>query len=159
MSKKVFLLLIGIAFVLSSVSINAQTNAQKDKLGDSLKAAGYAIKTKQPVEALDWEKEQFDIESKYRFAVKSKKNFPGEPRTFYRFWVEIEVYRSEADAGKRLERLLEAPPGLDDKMHAEYVLRDGFQRANLIYIISTDAVMFSGEGLRDLKEKLEKAIE
>lgn len=158
MKLKLLFCLIFTLFFLSVSSVNGQTAAQKNKLEKSLKAAGYNIKNKSEVEPTDWEKTEFNLQSKYRFIVKSTKHFPGVRNTFARYEVEIEVFNNKTEAENRLKRLREVPPGFDDKMHAEYVLRDGFQRRNLVYIISTDAVMFSYKSLSDLKTKLEKAI-
>jgi len=146
-------------FISCGIPINGQTDIQKKKLEKSVSAAGYKIKVRKEVEPTDWEKEQFDLQSKYRIEVKSVKPIPGKrEKYYYRYAVEIEVYKNEEDAGERLGRLKELPPGADDMMNPEYVLRDGFRRGNLVYIISTDVAMFSYTGLSDLKKNLEKAI-
>ena len=156
-SAKSILFFIALSVFLS-FNTSGQTTAQRNKLERSLKATGYKVKAKTEVEPRDWEIERFGLKNKYRFTVKSIKSLPKTRNVFARYAVEIEVFAGKAEAENRLKRLLEVPPGFDTKMNAEYVLRDGFRRGNLVYIISTDAVMFADKSLRDLKAKLEKAL-
>jgi hypothetical protein len=90
-----------------------------------------------------WEKEQFDLQSKYRLKIKSVKPIPDKrDRYYYRYTVEIEVYKNETDADQRMRRLREAPPGVDEKMEPEYLLHDGFKRGKLVYIVSMNVYTF-----------------
>jgi len=108
-----------------------------------------------------WEKEEFSLQLKQTCWVK----FRAKDGLRYRFLVEEESYATEEDAKKRLPRIKEFPPELKekfgtavDKMHAEYILREGFVLYNKVYIVSTFTAFVEMNGdLKNLREKIEKA--
>jgi hypothetical protein len=107
-----------------------------------------------------WEKEEFNLQVKQSCLVK----FRAKDGLRYKFLVEEESYANEEDAKKRLPRIKEFPPELKekygtavDKMHAEYILREGFVLYNKVYIISTFTAFVEMNGdLKNLREKIEK---
>ena len=156
-----FFVVIGLARLTSGQTEEQkrQLEQKKSVLEKALVSAGYAIKGKTDPVPSDWEKEQFHLRSKYRVQVKSTKPIPGERGLYFRFTVDIEAYLNEADAQKRLDRIKSTPPGVDSKMEPEYVLREGFQRGNLVYVVSTDVYKFVlDKHLTGFRKKLEAAI-
>lgn len=106
-----------------------------------------------------WEKDEFNSQGKQSFLVK----FRAKDGLLYKFLVEEEFYPTEEDAKKRLPRIKEFPPELKekfgtavDKVHAEYLLREGFVLYNKVYVISTftNALELNGD-LKNLREKVE----
>lgn len=151
-SVAVLVLIVGPSFILGQIP------KERTELERSLDKAGYSIRLRTVVSVSAWEKERFDLQSKYRLEVRSRTHVPQKPNHFYRYTVDLEVFENDIDAVERLKNLKELPPGVDDKKGAEYLLRDGFRRGNRVYIISTNVAMFSYTGLTELKSQLERSI-
>lgn len=151
--KKLCLLLPLFLFV---VAFNSAT-MQQNKVEKFVASSGYAIKSKTEIDPSEWEKSQYNLQGKKRFAIKSIKPVPKNRGHYFRFLIDEEKYLNQTDAIARLNKLYELPPGVESKAEPNYVLRKGFRQGNLVYIVSTDAVMFEEE-MQRFVIKLEKTI-
>ena len=75
---------------------------------------------------------------------------------FPRFTIIRETYESPELAGTRLKRLRDHDPSLDDKSNSGLVLRDGFATGKDVWIVTTDATIFSYRELSKVKKSLEE---
>ncbi len=144
------LLLIAIAAVAAFPTSLASNVQIKDSIFRSL---GYSIRQSEDVAPSDWEKEQFNLQTKRVRRIKAIKPVPGYTDTYHRFTITEEVYASESEALARLNRLMEKPPGMSAEENKAFPLRIGFQCRSTVYIVSTDAALFEYE-LNQLARKL-----
>jgi hypothetical protein len=135
--------------------------AEKKSLQKVLALVGCKVVKRTISNPTKWEKEEFNLQIKQSFLVK----FQAKDGLRYKFLVEEESFADEEAARKRLPRIKEFPPELKerfgtavDKMHAEYLLREGFVLYNKVYIVSafTYALELNGD-IRRLREAIEKA--
>lgn len=108
----------------------------------------------------EWEKQQFKIQSKAGFSVKSKNQVPRlEENTYYRFSFIYEAYETVEEAKSRVTRLREPPPANSiSEPDKAFPLREGFSLGNKVYIITTDVYAFMPE-LERLTKELQKQLQ
>jgi len=75
---------------------------------------------------------------------------------FPRFTIIRETYENPELASTRLKRLRDHDPSLDDKSNSGLVLRDGFATGKEVWIVTTDATIFSYRELSKVKKNLEE---
>jgi hypothetical protein len=158
MTKKISLTIATIG-ILSLINISFAVS-EKKSLEKVLSLVGCTDIKRTVSNPTKWEKEEFNLQVKQSCLVK----FRAKDGLRYKFLVEEESYANEEDAKKRLPRIKEIPPELKEKfgnaaskMHAEYVLREGFVLYNKVYIVSTFTSALESNGdLENLREKIEK---
>lgn len=145
---------------LAIVPVVFGANAKDTKLEKAIASLGYKITFRSASHAQGWKKNDFMMQNKKIFSIKSRKKVPGEKNLYYRFAIKIEEYENEADAQKRLDYIESTPPGPNSKLEGpEYDLREGFRRGKSVYVISTNVYTFVvDKSLSKFREKLEEAI-
>jgi len=135
-------------------------SANDKQLERMLISMGYKITGKIAAAGADWELRDFKMRKKQIYNIKSTKKVPGEKNLYYRFTVKIEEYGTIEDSQNRLKHIQSTPPGADSKMIGpEFDLREGFQRGNFIYVVSTDVYKFVvDKSLSRFHLKLKNAI-
>ncbi len=132
---------------------------QSSDLEKTLASFGYKIQ-RLPADVSGWEKGEFNLQSKTRYAIKSVKPVKGERSLYYSFSVDVEGYANETDAVKRSTHIDANPPGPDSKMQPpEYALRVGFRRGNVVYVVGTHVYQFVvTKDLARLRDDLERSL-
>ena len=102
-----------------------------------------------------WDQEHFGTAAVVEQDIRSLTPMAENSSTFPRFTVVREIYDQPEAASNRLKRLRDHDPDLNDKMNARLVLRDGFATGETIWIVTTDAVVFSNQELQKVKSNLE----
>lgn len=118
------------------------------QLGFKTKAVRTSVQSK-------WDQQQFGSASVIEQDIRSLNPMTADSSTFPRFTVVRETYARPEAASNRLKRLRDHDPDLDDKMNPGLVLRDGFTSGENVWIVTTDAVVFSHNELQKVTRNLE----
>lgn len=115
---------------------------------------GYKVGVTDEVQQSAWDARQFGSATILSQAVKSLSPMAQNATMFPRFTIFCEQYGSVAEATVRAGRLRDHDPSLDNKDFPELVLRDGFCVGKDVWIVTTDAVIFSHSELQEFTWKL-----
>lgn len=102
-----------------------------------------------------WDQAHFGSASVVEQDIRSLTPMAENSSTFPRFTVAREIYDQPVAASNRIKTLRDHDPDLNDKMNARLVLRDGFATGEIVWIVKTDAVIFSYQELQKVKSNLE----
>jgi hypothetical protein len=152
---------IACSFVLL-LALVTPTYAEDAKSVDTklYRTIGYVVKKKSIEKPTKWELETFNLLDKNVVRIKSVKPVKKWNKTRYRFVVYVERYATPDDALKRLQRILEMPPGLRPEEQKAFPLRKGFRHGTQVYLVTTDVALFELDGeLERVLSKLQKALE
>jgi len=144
-------------FALVSSTYAEDVKSSESKI---YKNIGYVVKKKSTEKPTKWEMETFSLLDKNVVRIKSIKPVKKWSKTRYRFVVYVERYATPDQASKRLQRILEMPPGLRPEEQKSFPLRKGFRRDKQVYLVTTDVALFELDGeLERVLAKLQKAVE
>ena len=117
---------------------------------------GFKSSPTEVVAQTPWELKQFGEASILHQFVKSKSPMKQNSSMFPRFTIIRETYSTSDHAVSRSGRLREFDPSLDTKTKegAGLVLRDGFSVGNMVWIVTTDAAIFSQTELKSFTQYL-----
>ena len=106
-----------------------------------------------------WEVDTFGMTSKQVFRLRATAELPDWPGAHLRYVVVEEGFASAAQAAARLERILEAPPGLSPEEAKAFPMRKGLRLGDqTVVVVSTDVRAFEfaleREVLTPLRERL-----
>jgi len=118
------------------------------QLGFKTKAVRASVQSK-------WDQEHFGSASVVEQDIRSLNPMAESSLTYPRYTVVCETYDRPEAAINRLKRLRNHDPDLDGKMNPGLVLRDGFASGENVWIVTTDAVVFSDQELQRVKRNLE----
>jgi hypothetical protein len=112
-----------------------------------------------PYQALGWLKDEFNAIAVTEMDYRSVHQVPHmDDRTFYRFTLIIETFRTPTQAEQRLARLFERPPREpNSEPDKAFPLRRGFAVGRNVYTLATDVSAFTPE-LDRLTKELEPQI-
>lgn len=116
-----------------------------------LEQLGFKGKALRAVVQSDWDQQQFGFARIVEQDIKSLKPMANDSSLFPRYTLIRETYENDQQASSRLERLRDHDPELNNKMNAGLVLRGGFVKGKDVWILTTDAVIFS-------RQELEKVL-
>lgn len=154
--------LIAFAAFVCLVSCDRKSNAKAPSEVSPILSApevaqiGFATKAVRAVSQSKWDQDQFGSASIVEQDIKSTAPMADQPSLFPRYTIIRETYENPELADSRLKRLRDHDPGLDDKIHSGLVLRDGFATGKDVWIVTTDAVIFSHLELGKVKGNLEE---
>jgi len=151
------------------IGVNANEDFQLDSGEDSKqsevpalitksdwKQIGFNVKKEVSVKKQsEWDTKQFGKADITEQDIKSIAPMKGHENMYPRYTITRETYKSNQLAEKRLVRLRDHDPLLDSKMQPKLVLRRGFTSGKEVWIVATDAVIFSKTEL----DKVLKAIQ
>lgn len=103
---------------------------------------GYRVVDSKVFKPTPWEKRTFNILEKSITKIKSTEQVPRNPNWYYRFDVIVEKLADEKAAARRVQRILEKPPGLSPSENKSFPLRKAFQKGTFVYIVSTDVYLY-----------------
>jgi hypothetical protein len=123
-----------------------------------LEQLGFQSKALRSVPQSDWDRQHFGPADMVEQEIRSLKPMKDDPSLFPRFTIIREIYGSQGLAEQRWRRLRDHDPELDSKIHSGLVLRDGFVRGKNVWIVTTDAVIFSHQELDKIMRNIQNLI-
>lgn len=157
-SRKLIVHLLIVLVVAASAA--SEVAAQEKDIEKTFTSLGYKVSWDVATAGADWELRDFNMRLKHIYAIRSLKKVPGEKNLYYRFFIRVEEFATEAEAEKRMEHIASTPPGSESKLIGpEYDLREGFRRGKLVYVVSADVYKFViDKSLSKLRAQLESEI-
>jgi hypothetical protein len=137
-------------FVFSAIADSSIVPTSK------LKSWGYRTKSTESPKQTKWEKNQFGKATIFKQQIKGINEYSKGTKTYYRFTLTKETYQNYQKAQDRIKKLFSTPPGVSTKMYPELVLREGFAVDKVVYIVSTDVMMFSYKELPKVTKLLKE---
>ena len=148
-----FVALASAAYWLTSKETNAKS-AQSIVNESILEDWGYRSLGTNRVSQTEYQKEVFGEAEIRTQSIRANEAIEGMPGYFCSFVIVEETYPSVDAASKRRGNLHAHETGLNSKMNAEFVLRDGFQVQNRVLFASTQVTLFHEVGMPKLLEHL-----
>ena len=148
--KNAFVIL-GFAILASCGSDPAPVVSEQD-----VTALGFKTVATRTIEQSDWDRKAFGEADIFEQDIKSLTEMKGHPNFYPRFTLIRETFRSREQAENRIIRLREHDSKIDSKMFPKLLLRDGFSAGKEVFIVTTDAVIFSHEELDKMTSGLKR---
>lgn len=123
-----------------------------------LEQLGFKSKAVRSVSQSDWDRQQFGPADLVEQEIRSLNPMKDDRSMFPRFTIIRESYGNEELAQQRWRRLRDHDPELDSKLHSGLVLRDGFVRGKDVWIVTTDAVIFSHQELDKIMRNIQNVV-
>jgi hypothetical protein len=154
--KKILTLIFCICLIFSLFGV-VFGQMKPENFTKKIASIGYQLKSSENKTISDWEKNQFQMLSKTVYKIKRRTALKaGQSKMYPRFDISQEVYANEALAKLRATRISAKPPDLPIEQR-EYWMVSGFRHKNIVYFISTDAIIFY-EMMGEFVKKFEKAV-
>lgn len=121
-------------------------------VAQEIQRRGYRAKESRVVAPTPWEISTFRLRAKHIVNFRANEPMPNARDTYHRFSFFEESYDSIADARNRLANLHMPSPDTPGENEYERVMRSGFRRGTVVYVLQTDAIIFWDELKRFSRE-------